>query len=130
MLHQVKAQISPDLARFGLVKSERRITSRGVGIHTDEVPTEVQSALSSPRESNAPDTPIPLPGLGAGNLHQLPPDVRARQLAFLLQLAKSVHRDIISSGCYNSKGIITTHRFDISPQVTEYIGFLSPEGRQ
>ena len=60
---------------FGLVNSEMKAVSRVSGKHTDEVPTKVQSALLLPRESNAPDTPIFLQILVAGNPHQLLPVV-------------------------------------------------------
>ena len=61
----VKPQISRDLARFSLLESERKTVSIVVGMHTDEVPTEVQSALLLLRESNASDTAISLLGLGS-----------------------------------------------------------------
>ena len=52
-------QSTPDLATFGLVKSEMKSVSRVSDDHTEEVPAEVQSALPRPPEINAPDTPSP-----------------------------------------------------------------------
>ncbi len=56
-----------------------------------------------------------LAGTGCRKSTAAPTRSRARQLAFLPQLVNNVHRDVISCGCYNSKGIITPHRFNTSP---------------
>ena len=89
--------VNPYLATSGPVKSEMKTVSRVSDDHTEEEPTEVQSALPRPQEINAPDKLSPR-WAGCQKPTSASTRCRTSQLARPLLLAERMHRDI--NGCY------------------------------